>query len=437
MLFVANGMGGPSFLARLPDRQADLDLSDAALGVALVGLAFGALVASPVVARILHRWSSRRVAVAAGVGMGATLWLVGEAPTGVTFFAAMAVVGVFDAGMDIAMNANGAAYEARTGRSILHRLHAAWSLGALGAAALAGLAAAAGLSLTAHLALVGAAAAVTAVAVRHRLVPADPPDLPLAVSAHTSAPTPLPPAAPPAAASPGTASPAVAPPAAASPGAALPGTASPPAASPGTASPAAASPGVSSPPPGSRRAASHRWALWALATTAVSGAMIEGGTNDWSSVQLERYGSTEAVAAAGVACFMTGMLLGRLAGDRLVERWGGARLLRTGMALAAAGLAAGALVPHPLVFAAGVLAAGLGAAGVFPLAFSTAARIPGVAPGTGAAVVSLAARLGFMVEPVVLGLVAEQAGLRWSYGLVALLAAVLAVTAPLVARAAR
>jgi MFS family permease len=417
VLFVANGMGGPSFLARLPDRQADLDLSDAALGVALVGLAFGALVASPVVARILHRWSSRRVAVAAGVGMGATLWLVGEAPTGVTFFAAMAVVGVFDAGMDIAMNANGAAYEARTGRSILHRLHAAWSLGALGAAALAGLAAAAGLSLTAHLALVGAAAAVTAVAVRHRLVPADPPDLPLAVSAHTSAPTPLPPAAPPAAASPGTASPAVAP--------------------PGTASPTAASPGVSSPPPGSRRAASHRWALWALATTAVSGAMIEGGTNDWSSVQLERYGSTEAVAAAGVACFMTGMLLGRLAGDRLVERWGGARLLRTGMALAAAGLAAGALVPHPLVFAAGVLAAGLGAAGVFPLAFSTAARIPGVAPGTGAAVVSLAARLGFMVEPVLLGLVAEQAGLRWSYGLVALLAAVLAVTAPLVARAAR
>jgi fucose permease len=165
--------------------------------------------------------------------------------------------------------------------------------------------------------------------------------------------------------------------------------------------------------------------------------LIEGGTNDWSSVQLERYGSTEAEAAAGVACFMTGMLLGRLVGDRLVERWGGARLLRTGMTLAAVGLAAGALVPHPLVFAVGVLAAGLGAAGVFPLAFSTAARIPGVAPGTGAAVVSLAARLGFIVEPVLLGVVAEQHGLRWSYGLVALIAAVLAAAAPLVTRDAR
>jgi fucose permease len=162
--------------------------------------------------------------------------------------------------------------------------------------------------------------------------------------------------------------------------------------------------------------------------------MIEGGTNDWSSIQLERYGSSEALAAAGVACFMAGMLGGRLAGDRLVERWGGPRLLRTGTALAAVGLAAGALVPHPLVFAVGVVAAGLGTAGMFPLAFSAAARIPGVAPGTGAAVVSLAARLGFLVEPVLLGVVAQHAGLRWSYGLVAAVAATLAVAAPRVIR---
>lgn len=50
---------------------------------------------------------------------------------------------------------------------------------------------------------------------------------------------------------------------------------------------------------------------------------------------------------------------------------------------------------------------------------------------------SLAARLGFMIEPVLLGVVAEQQGLRWSYGLVALIAAALAVAAPVVARDAR
>lgn len=400
VLFVANGMGAPSFLARLPDRQSGLGLSDAELGFALVGLAFGALLASPVVARTLRRLGSRRVAVTAGVALGASLPLVGEAPTGLTFFLAMAVVGVFDAAMDIAMNANGAAYEQVTGRSVLHRLHAAWSLGALGAAALAGVAAAAGLSLTAHLALVGAMGAVGSFAVRRHLVPptgGGVAPVPAVASQAAVVPEPATELADPTATT------------------ATPTTATTPTTAAG------------------RRAARRRVghvALLGLAAAAVGGAMIEGGTSDWSSVQLERYGSSEAVAAAGVACFMAGMLTGRLLGDRLVERWGRARLLRTGTALAAVGLAVGALVPHPLVFAAGVVAAGLGAAGMFPLAFSAAARVPGVAPGTGAAAVSLAARLGFMIEPVLLGLVAESFGLRWSYGLVAAVAATLAVLAP-------
>jgi hypothetical protein len=408
VLFVANGMAAPSFLARLPDRQADLGLSDAELGFTLVGLAFGALLASPVVARILRHVSSRRVAVTAGVALGASLPLVGEARSGVTFFLAMAVVGVFDAGMDIAMNANGAAYERLSGRSVLHRLHAAWSLGALTAAALAGLAVAAGLSLTAHLALVGAVGATGTFAVRRHLVPAagrgvEPVPVVASQAAVVPEPEPQPMPRPP------------------SPAADVPELhPGRPPDGPGAARPLALA---------SRRRLGQV-ALLGLVAAAVGGAMIEGGTNDWAAVQLERYGSSEALAAAGVACFMAGMLIGRLLGDRLVERWGGARLLRNGTALAAAGLAVGALVPHPLVFATGVVAAGLGAAGMFPIAFSAAARVPGVAPGTGAAVVSLAARLGFMIEPVLLGLVAESAGLRWSYGLVAVVAATLAVVAP-------
>ncbi|MFS8583763.1 MAG: MFS transporter, partial [Acidimicrobiia bacterium] len=47
VVFVANGLGGPSFLPRLPERQASLGLSDAGLGAVLVGLAVGALAASP------------------------------------------------------------------------------------------------------------------------------------------------------------------------------------------------------------------------------------------------------------------------------------------------------------------------------------------------------------------------------------------------------
>jgi MFS family permease len=63
------------------------------------------------------------------------------------------------------------------------------------------------------------------------------------------------------------------------------------------------------------------------------------------------------------------------------------------------------------------------------LAFSGAANTPGVAPGAGAATVSLAARLGFLIEPLVVGAVAELVGLRWAFVLVAVVAVALAAAA--------
>ena len=136
------------------------------------------------------------------------------------------------------------------------------------------------------------------------------------------------------------------------------------------------------------------------------------------------------VSALGYAAFMAGMVAGRFAGDRLTDRFGGALVLRGGTALVAVGLVTGIAVNHPAAFAFGLTLAGLGAAGFFPLAFSAAARTKGVSPGSGAATVSLAARLGFMVEPVLVGAAADLLGLRWAFGLVAVVALVLAAAAP-------
>ncbi|MGH9231347.1 MAG: MFS transporter, partial [Acidimicrobiales bacterium] len=167
-----------------------------------------------------------------------------------------------------------------------------------------------------------------------------------------------------------------------------------------------------------------------LAAATVGGAIIEGAPSDWSAIQLERMGVAPGVSALGFAAFMAGMVGGRFAGDRLTERFGGALVLRSGTALVAAGLVMGIAVNHPAAFAIGLTLAGLGASGFFPLAFSAAARTEGVTPGSGAATVSLAARLGFMVEPVLMGAAAELLGLRWAFGLVAVVALVLAATAP-------
>ncbi len=173
-----------------------------------------------------------------------------------------------------------------------------------------------------------------------------------------------------------------------------------------------------------------------LAAATVGGALIEGAPVDWSALRLERMGAGPGTAALGLAAFMAGMLAGRLVGDRLTDRHGRVAVLRGGMALAAAGLAAGALIDAPAVFGLGLVLAGFGASGFFPLAFSAAANVSGVAPGVGAATVSLAARLGFLVEPLAVGALAEVIGLRWTYALVAAVAAALAAAATRIVPAA-
>jgi MFS family permease len=169
--------------------------------------------------------------------------------------------------------------------------------------------------------------------------------------------------------------------------------------------------------------------LLVLGAATVGGAIIEGAPSDWSAIRLERLGAGPGAAALGFAAFMTGMLIGRLVGDHLTDRFGGATVLRGGMALVAGGLVVGAVVDHPAVFALGLVLAGVGASGLFPLAFSAAANTPGVAPGAGAATVSLAARLGFLVEPLVMGGLAELLGLRWAFVVVAGVALAVAAAA--------
>ena len=135
---------------------------------------------------------------------------------------------------------------------------------------------------------------------------------------------------------------------------------------------------------------------------------------------------------------MAGMVGGRFAGDRLTDRFGGAAVLRGGMALVAAGLVMGIAVES----SRRVRRSGWRWRAWAPPASSHWRSRPrpgteGMSPGSGAATVSLAARLGFMVEPVLVGAVADLLGLRWAFGLVAVVALVLAAAAPRIIPAPR
>lgn len=362
LAFVANGLGGPSFIARLAERQDALDLSDAGLGATVLGLGLGALLFSAPAGWLIHRVGSRRVTVTAGLVVGLTLWSAGAAGTAPVLFGALVVVGAADAAMDAAMNANGTAHEATTGRSVLHGLHGAWSFGALAGAGLAAAAASLDVSATVHLLAVGAVIVALSLASAADLVPTDPP-----------------------------------------------------------------------PPPGDDDGGIPRRipiALAVLGGATVAAAILEGTASDWSALQLDRLGASEGLAPLGLAAFTAGMVLGRLLGDRQIDRHGPAAVLRRGMVLCAVGLAGGVGIGEPLPFCIGVALAGYGLAGFFPMAFSASSRVPGVHAGTGTAAISLAARLGFIVEPVFVGTLAEATDLRVSFLAAAAVAAGVAIAAP-------
>ena len=126
-----------------------------------------------------------------------------------------------------------------------------------------------------------------------------------------------------------------------------------------------------------------------LAIAAFGGAIIEGAPADWGAIRLERMGVSPSASALALAIFMAGMLAGRMVGDHLTDRFGGARVLRAGTLLVTFGTLLGVIVSEPWAFATGLALAGIGTSGVIPLAFSAAGRMPGVSPGFGAATVSL------------------------------------------------
>ncbi|WP_328297566.1 MFS transporter [Streptomyces sp. NBC_00435] len=147
----------------------------------------------------------------------------------------------------------------------------------------------------------------------------------------------------------------------------------------------------------------------------------EGASMDWSAVYLRDVLHTDAgLAAASTTAFALTMALARLAGDKVVDRFGAVRTVRAGGALATAGGLLVITVRHPAGALAGFGLIGLGIAVVVPLAFAAAAR-SGPAPAQAIAGVATITYTSGLIAPSAIGAVADATSLVVSFGLVTLL----------------
>lgn len=182
--------------------------------------------------------------------------------------------------------------------------------------------------------------------------------------------------------------------------------------------------GVARAPAGNRRRLPALfWVYWLGLVLAVS---VEFCMVFWSANYLEGVLEMPQVSAAqAVSVFLAAMIMGRVAGRRLVERFSPGRLVVASVILALAGFllfwrpGAGSIG----VALAGLLLTGLGVANLYPFILSLAMGAAAERAVQASARATLASGTAILVLPLALGRLADMAGLRPAYGLVPLLLA--------------
>jgi predicted MFS family arabinose efflux permease len=349
--FIGAGFAFASWAARIPQIRDRLQLDPSTLGLVLLAVAAGSVLALPLSGALVHRLGSRRtVAVMAvllavaltGVALG---YLVGPAPV----VAGLFVLGFANGAWDVAMNVHAAVAERLSGRSIMARFHAGFSVGTVAGALVGAAMVAAGVGVPVHL---------TAVAVLIAVV------VPLGARRF------------------------------------LPDLAADPYAEPGDPEPQARAGGALT--------------AWREPRTLLIGvftlafAFAEGSANDWISVAvIDSYGLSAAWGTLAFAVFLAAMTTGRWFGPHLLDRYGRVPVVRGLSVVGLAGLALFVFSPAGGPAFTGALLWGLGASLGFPVGMSAAADDPARAPAR----VSVVASIGycaFLAGPPLIGFLGDH-----------------------------
>jgi MFS family permease len=369
-VFYLNGLAVASWFARIPAAKQALGLSAGHLGLLLLAMSGGAVLALTTAGAVSERWGTARVCAAGTMLVALGLVVIGLGTTVLSSVPVVAV-GLFALGYgsgtcDVAINIEGAMVERLLGWTVMPRFHAGWSIGTVTGAGLGALSSRAGLPVALHLSLVAAVAlAGTLAGVRSFL--------PITATGDGPAST-------------------------------IEVSPADPMVDPMT--------GPTTEPIG-RSGALAAWLeprTLLIGLLALAVAFTEGTANDWVAVGfVDGYRVSDAAGAAVFGLFVAAMTTGRTVGTVALDRWGRVRVLLGTMLLAALGVTLAVFADSLPLGLLGVAMWGLGASLGFPVSMSAAADEPSRA----AARVSVVAVLGytaFLAGPPLVGLLGNHIG---------------------------
>lgn len=355
-LFLTNGALFANILPRYPEIKSALALENATYGLAVAAFPTGAIVAGLGAGALIRKFGSGKVAVFSTILTGLGVLTAGLAPSVAIFAFGLFFGGAMDAITDVAQNAHGLRVQRRYGRSIINSFHAVWSIGAVLGGSMAAAAIALHLPLGIHLSISAAMfSIVSLIALRFCLTGHDD-ETPLAESAHPGDPL-----------------------------------------------------------PSLRRRVSSGTVLTLLALVliAIAGTIVEDAGNSWAALYLsDSLGTASTIAATGYIALVGAQFIGRMVGDRLVDKFGQRNIARAGGLIIAIGMGIALAFPTVPGTLLGFAATGFGAATLVPAAMQVADELPGLRHGTGLTIVSWLMRLGFLLSPPLVGLIADHTSLR-------------------------
>jgi fucose permease len=359
--FIVTGLAFASWASRIPQVRDRLELSPAELGLVLLAIAAGSLVALPLAGAIVGRYGSKRTVIVMAVVSGVSLAVVA---VGYQFGVVPVVVGLVgfgfgQGGWDVAMNVQGALVEQRLGRAIMSRFHAGFSVGTVAGSLVGTLMVALSVPVTVHLVVVAVlVVGLVPVAVRGFLRDVDG-GAPVEITAGQA---------------------------------------------------------------GRRALTAWREPRTLLVGVFVlTFAFAEGTGNDWTSIAfIDGYQTSPAVGTLGFAAFLAAMTVGRFFGPLLLDRYGRVRVVRVLAVASVVGVALFVFGRSTSVGFIGVVLWGAGISLGFPVGMSAGADEPEMA----APRVSVVASIGycaFLAGPPFVGFLGDHLGVLRAITAVAVL----------------
>ncbi len=348
-VFFITGFGMAAWAPLVPFVKARTGINDGVLGLLLLSLGIGSIIAMPMAGAFAARLGCRRVIIVSALIVCLALpplALVASLPVLVT---ALLLFGAGLGAIDVSMNIQAIIIERESGRPMMSGFHGLFSLGGIvGAAAVAGLLSVGASPVTATLVVVAGIAIALATTAPHLL----------SYGGKSNGPV----------------------------------------------------------------FAVPRGVVLFIGGLCFVLFLTEGAVLDWSAVFLTSVRKVDvSYAGLGYAAFASTMTMGRLSGDRIVQRFGKANIIVFGGVCAAAGFALVTLVPSVPVALLGYALVGVGCSNVVPILFTSVGRQTTMPENVAVPAITTLGYAGILLGPMAIGLVARAASLSAAFLIVALM----------------